>query len=75
MDALQMLTFNFEKTQLNFMSEWHCVPIPDAEEGRLHKLGTKTNAKQQKNLHREIWDDWGLLDRQYFKILEDHGLE
>jgi hypothetical protein len=53
MEALQMLKFNFKKTRLNFMSEWQCVPIPDAEEDWLRKLGTETDAEQQ-NLHREI---------------------
>ena len=52
MEALQML--KFKKTQLNFMSEWQCAPILEAEEDWLRKLGTE---KQQQNLCREIWDD------------------
>jgi hypothetical protein len=55
------------------MSEWQCAPIPDAEEDWLCKLGTETDAEQQQNLSREIWDDWHLLDRQYFEMPEAHG--
>jgi hypothetical protein len=72
MEALQMLKFNFKKTRLNFMSEWQCAPIPDAEEDWLRKLGTETDEEQQKNVRREIWEDWDLLDRQYFEMPEDH---
>jgi hypothetical protein len=75
MVALQMLKFNFKKTRLNFVSEWQWAPIPDAEEDWLCKLGTETDAEQQQNLRREIWDDWDLLDRQYFEMPEAHGLD
>jgi hypothetical protein len=38
----------------------------------LRKLGTETDEEQQKNVRREIWEDWDLLDRQYFEMPEDH---
>ena len=31
MEALQMLKFNYKKSQLNFMSDWQTVAIPDED--------------------------------------------
>ncbi|KAJ6559295.1 ribonuclease H-like domain-containing protein, partial [Mycena sp. CBHHK59/15] len=40
MEALQMLKFNYKKSQLNFMADWQSAPIEDEDEDWLRHLAS-----------------------------------
>jgi hypothetical protein len=66
MEALQMLKFNFKKSQLNFMSDWQLAPVADDEEDWLRALASEA-------LRREVTDSFEFADTVYFDMPEASG--